>query len=254
MVYYGLLATGNLNEKTARFYTDHILLTGNHDLMRELELLFIFLSRRKDPRNTEKIPFKHLLVAQFNLQDRFLALIDREIANIRLGLPAQITIKLNNLEERVLISKLYEASNAGVKISLIVRSICCCIPGVPGMSENIVIHRIVDRYLEHGRIFIFHNNGREEIFLGSADWMNRNIYRRIEVCFPLYDENLRQEIKEIVRLQTADNVAAVSLDKTLSNVPVPAGEGRIRAQEAIYHYISENRSHAPSLSDLPKVQ
>jgi len=237
MIYYGLLATGNLNEKTARFYTDHILMTGNHDLVRELELLFIFLGRRKDPRNAEKIPFKHLLVAQFNLQDRLLSLIDREIANVRLGLPASITIKLNNLEERVLINKLYEASNAGVRITLIVRSICCCIPGVPGMSGNIVIRRIVDRYLEHGRVFIFHNKGQEEIFLGSADWMNRNIYRRIEVCFPLYDESLRQEIKEIIRLQTADNVAAVTLDEALNNVPVPAGETRVRSQEAIYHYI-----------------
>jgi polyphosphate kinase len=242
MVYYGLLATGNLNEKTARFYTDHILLTGNHDLMRELELLFIFLSRRKEPRNAEKIPFKHLLVAQFNLQDRFLSLIDREISNARMGLPASITIKLNNLEERVLIDKLYEASNAGVSITLIVRSICCCIPGIPGMSDNIVIRRIVDKYLEHGRIFVFHNNGQEEIFLGSADWMNRNIYRRIEVCFPLYDEQLRREIKEILRLQTSDNVAAVTLDMNLNNVPVTAGETPVRSQEAIYHYITQKRS------------
>lgn len=242
MIYYGLLATGNLNEKTARFYTDHILLTGNHDLMRELELLFIFLGRRKDPHNTEKIPFKHLLVAQFNLHDRFLALIDREIANARLGQPASITIKLNNLEEQVLINKLYAASDAGVRITLIVRSICCCIPGVPGMSENIVIRRIVDRFLEHGRIFIFHNNGREEIFLGSADWMNRNIYRRIEVCFPLYDEDLRQEIKQIIQLQAADNVAAVTLDQALTNVPVSSGETPLRSQEAIYHYIAGKRT------------
>lgn len=218
MIYYGLLATGNLNEKTARFYTDHILLTGNHDLMRELELLFIFLSRRKNPRNTEKISFQHLLVAQFNLQDRFLALIDREIQNFRQGRPAAITIKLNNLEERVMIEKLYEASNAGVPVTLLVRSICCCIPGVPGMSGNIVVKRIVDRYLEHGRIFIFHNNGNEDIFLGSADWMNRNIYRRIEVCFPLYDEKLRAEIKEIIRLQTM--------------------EPETRSQEAIYRLLS----------------
>ena len=257
MIYYGLLATGNLNEKTARFYTDHILLTGNHDLMRELELLFIFLGRRKDPRNAEKIPFKHLLVAQFNLQDRFLILIDREIANKKRGLPAAITIKLNNLEEQVLISKLYAASNAGVPITLIVRSICCCIPGVPGMSENITIHRIVDRYLEHGRVFLFHNNGQEEIFLGSADWMNRNIYRRIEVCFPLYDEQLREEIKEILRLQTADNVAAVTLDQQMNNVPLTAHAGapEIRSQEAIYNYIVQKRNQnketlAPTLTPM----
>ena len=239
MVYYGLLATGNLNENTARFYTDHILLTGNHDLMRELELLFIFLGRRKDPRNTEKIAFRHLLVAQFNLRQQFLTLIDREITNAQKGLPAAITIKLNNLEEQVLISKLYEASNAGVHITLIVRSICCCIPGIKGMSENITMKRIVDRYLEHGRVFIFHNNGQEEIFLGSADWMNRNIYRRIEVCFPLYDEGLKKEIREIIRLQTMDNVAATSIDALAENQPIiPIGEP-VRSQEAIYTYLSD---------------
>ena len=241
IVYYGLLATGNLNENTARFYTDHILLTGNHDLMRELELLFIFLAKHKDPRESATIPFRHLLVAQFNLHQRFLALIDRETGNARKGLPASITIKLNNLEEQVLISKLYEASNAGVKINLIVRSICCLIPGVPGMSENISVRRIVDRYLEHGRIFIFHNNGAGEIFLGSADWMNRNIYRRIEVCFPLYDEHLKQEIREIIRLQLADNVAAVVLDASMENVPVTEGDNAVRSQEAIYKYITQRR-------------
>jgi polyphosphate kinase len=217
MIYYGLLATGNLNEKTARFYTDHILLTGNHDLLRELELLFIFLSRRKNPRNSEKIAFQHLLVAQFNLKDRFIGLIDREIENIRQGKPAAITIKLNNLEETVMIEKLYEASNAGVPVTLIVRSICCCIPGVPGMSGNIVVKRIVDRYLEHGRVFIFHNNGEPEVFLGSADWMNRNIYRRIEVCFPLYDERLRAEMQEIIGIQLK--------------------EPEVRSQEAIYQLL-----------------
>jgi polyphosphate kinase len=123
------------------------------------------------------------------------------------------------------------------------------------MSANIIVHRIVDRYLEHGRIFIFHNNGQEEIFLGSADWMNRNIYRRIEVCFPLYDENLQQEIKEIIRLQTADNVAAVTLDEALNNVPVPDGETRVRSQEAIYHYISEKRNdqNKATLAPIPPL-
>jgi polyphosphate kinase len=120
-----------------------------------------------------------------------------------------------------LIEKLYEASNAGVPITLIVRSICCCIPGVLGMSENILVKRIVDRYLEHGRVFIFHNNGHEEIFLGSADWMNRNIYRRIEVCFPLYDESLKEEIKEMIRLETM--------------------EPEVRSQESIYHYLTQKR-------------
>ena len=230
--YSGLFATGNLNENTARFYTDHVLLTGHHDLIRELELLFIFLSKRKDPRKSDKIDFRHLLVAQFNLQERFIDLIDREIRHAREGAAAAITIKMNNLEEKVLINKLYEASEAGVRIDLIVRGICCCIAGVRGMSSNISITRIIDRYLEHGRVFIFHNNGEEEIFLGSADWMDRNIYRRIEVCFPLYDDSLKQQIRTIVRLQL-ENPGPTT---------VPAAAAPIRPQEAIYRYLGGLRT------------
>ena len=247
--YCGLLATGNLNENTARFYTDHILLTGNHELMRELELLFIFLSKRKDPRKAENIDFKYLLVAQFNLQERFLALIDREISCAREGRPASIIIKMNNLEEKVLIDKLYEASRAGVKIQLLIRGICCCVPGVPGQSENITIRRIIDRYLEHGRVFIFHNNGQEEIFLGSSDWMNRNIYRRIEVCFPLYEPTLKAEIRELIRIQLADTVAATAITPESENStadPAPAGPpitgDPIRSQEAIYQFLAGSRN------------
>jgi len=234
IVYTGLLATGNLNENTARFYTDHILLTANGKLLRELELLFIFLSQRSKTNDPGKIKFDHLLVAQFNLQTRFLSLIDNEISNAKNGLPSGITIKLNNLEEEVLINKLYEASNAGVKIDLIVRSICRLIPGVKNMSENISIKRIVNQYLEHGRIFVFNNNDHELFFLGSADWMNRNIYRRIEVCFPLYDTVLQQEIKEILQLQLSDNTAAVQLNENLQNTPIPVTEPIIRSQEKIY--------------------
>jgi polyphosphate kinase len=247
--YCGLLATGNLNENTARFYTDHILLTGNHELMRELELLFIFLSKRKDPRKAEKIAFQHLLVARFNLQERFLALIDREIGHARKGRPASMIIKMNNLEERVLIDKLYEASRAGVHIQLLIRGICCCVPGVTGQSENITIHRIIDRYLEHGRVFIFHNNGQEEIFLGSSDWMNRNIHRRIEVCFPLYEPRLKTEIREMLSLQLADTVAATPITAEGENTlidPPPTGPpvtgNAIRSQEAIYRYLAGSRN------------
>jgi polyphosphate kinase len=237
LCYYGLLATGNLNESTAKFYTDHILLTSNGQMLSELEMLFIFLSKRRKPKESDYINFKHLLVAQFNLQQQFIALIEREIANAKNGLPANITIKLNNLEEEVLINKLYEASNAGVKINLIVRSICRIIPGIKGMSENITTKRIVDRYLEHGRIFIFHNNSNEQIFLGSSDWMNRNIYRRIEVCFPLYNEALKQEIKSIIALQWKDNVAAVLIDENLNNKPIEAVGEKVQSQQAIYGYL-----------------
>ena len=233
-IYSGLLSTGNFNETTAAFYTDHIMLTSNRDLLREVELLFLFLAKRKKPDPGDLIDFENLFVAQFNLQKRFIELIDREIANSSQGLPASITIKLNNLEERVLITKLYEASRAGVKISLIVRSICCLIPGVAGMSENITVTRIVDRYLEHGRIFLFHNNGQQDLYMGSADWMNRNIYHRIEVCFPVSDEAMKAEIIAILKLQLNDNVQAVRIDENLNNIKIENGKPPDQSQRQIY--------------------
>jgi polyphosphate kinase len=236
--YVGLLATGNMNESTARFYTDHILFTAHAEILREMELLFIFLGHRKKAGNPGLINFNQILVAQFNLQQRFLQLIDREIENARQGKEAALTIKMNNLEEKVLIKKLYEASQAGVKISMIVRSICCLKPGVPGLSENITVTRIVDRYLEHGRIFVFHNNGQPELYMGSADWMNRNIYRRIEVCFPVYDENIKRQVLNILQLQLQDNGQAVQIDQQLNNVPLPQEGTRLCSQQAIYNFLA----------------
>lgn len=238
--YYGLLATGNFNESTARFYTDHILMTAHKGMLRELELLFIYLAKRKKPETNLDIEFQHLLVAQFNLLPRFLEMVNREIKHAKQGLKAVITIKLNNLEEKVMINKLYEASSAGVKINLLVRGITRLAPGVHGMSNNITIRRIVDRYLEHGRVFWFHNNGNEEIYAGSADWMNRNIYRRIEVCFPVYDKTIKKELKEIISLQLKDNLQAVASDEQLNNVPVTDGTEKIRSQEAIYKMIKQH--------------
>lgn len=239
--YIGLLATGNMNESTARFYTDHILFTAHPEILREMELLFIFLGHRKKAGNPDLVTFNQILVAQFNLQQRFLQLIDREINNARRGLEAAITIKMNNLEEKVLINKLYEASGAGVKIRMIVRSICCLKPGVQGLSENITVTRIVDRYLEHGRIFVFHNNGRQELYMGSADWMNRNIYRRIEVCFPVYDEAIKKQVLHILHLQLQDNGQARKIDQEMNNIPVQKDETVLCSQEAIYHLLAEGR-------------
>lgn len=236
--YFGLLSTGNLNESTARFYTDHILLTAFEPMLKEMELLFTFLGKKKKiPGVSDKIEFKHLLVAQFNLQSRFLELIEREIEFAKKGRPAAITIKLNNLEEKVLIARLYEASNAGVQVNLIVRSVCCLIPGITRQSENIVVKRIVDRYLEHGRVFLFHNNGAEEIYLGSADWMNRNIYSRIEVCFPIYDQELKNKLREILLLQWKDTAQAVYFTSDMDNVPVEQTSNS-RSQEEIYKLLS----------------
>jgi polyphosphate kinase len=200
--FLGLFATGNLNETTAKFYTDQVLLTANQPMLEELNQLFLFLAKnKKAPSVDEKKLFNHLLVAQFNLQDRFIELIEREIVNSKAGLKSGITIKLNNLEERKLIRKLYEASAAGVRVKLIIRGICCLNPGIPGLSELITVKRIVDRYLEHGRIFKFENDGNPEIYMGSADWMNRNIYGRIEVCFPIYDGHIKNVISAILNLQ-----------------------------------------------------
>ncbi|TDG35884.1 polyphosphate kinase 1 [Pedobacter changchengzhani] len=239
MHYSGLLATGNFNETTASFYTDHILFTTHAGLLREVELLFIFLAKRTKPTSKNLIQFQHLLVAQFNLQDRFLALIQREIEFAKAGKEASITIKLNNLEEKVLIDKLYEASQAGVKITLLVRSICCLIPQVVGQSENIKVIRIVDRYLEHGRIFAFNNLGKVDVFLGSADWMNRNIYRRIEVCFPIYDAKIKLEILDILNLSVTDNVQAVFIDEHLNNIPVVNSSLPNQSQLSIYKLLSK---------------
>jgi len=232
--YSGLLSTGNFNETTAAFYTDHILITTNHDILREVELLFLFLLKRKKPGPEDKIHFKHLLVAQFNLQSKFLDLVDREIVNAKEGLAASITIKMNNLEERVLINKLYEASQAGVKIKMIVRSICCLVPGVQDLSENISIIRIVDRYLEHGRVFLFHNNGQQDLYMGSSDWMNRNIYHRIEVCFPVTELNMKSQIIGMLNLQLKDNLQAVQVDEKLNNVRIDNGEPENESQKQIY--------------------
>lgn len=241
MKYTGLLSTGNFNESTAAFYTDHILMTANKDMLREVELLFIFLAKREKPSKPDLIKFEHLLVAQFNLQEKFINLIDREIDHAQAGRPAAITIKMNNLEEKVLINKLYEASSAGVKVNMIVRSICRLIPGVPGMSENITVTRIIDRYLEHGRIFIFHHNGQNEVYLGSADWMNRNIYRRIEVCFPIYDQQIKHELIRLVHIQQEDNTQAVIINAQMDNVPVARTNKPVESQQEIYQFL-KNKS------------
>jgi polyphosphate kinase len=236
--YSGLLATGNFNEGTAKFYTDHILITTNPDLLREVELLFIFLAKREKPSKDNQIKFSHILVAQFNLQSRFLELIDREIDNHKQGLSSGITVKMNNLEEKVMIDRLYEASQAGVKISLIVRGICCLIPGVKGLSENIFVKRIVDRYLEHGRVFIFDNNGQTDVYMGSADWMNRNIYNRIEVCFPVYDADIKQQLIQMIALQLNDNVQAVFIDEHFNQIRPVQENIPIQSQMEIYRLLN----------------
>jgi len=234
---YSFMATGNFNEATGRFYTDHVLFTSNKDFGIELEWLFDYLQSRKQPAEYMKIPFEHLLVSQFNLIKRFDKLIEREIKNAKKGRPAGIIIKLNNLQERAMIERLYEASRAGVKVQLLVRSVCSLAPGVKGQSENITVHRIVDKYLEHARVFVFHNNGEPQYYMGSADWMNRNIYSRIEVVFPIYDAKFGEELNHILQLQLNDNTKGVMVTTALDNPRNNNDKSPLASQQAIYEFV-----------------
>ena len=238
MNHYSLLATGNFNETTGKFYTDHVFFTSAKEFSDELQQLFLYLQSRLQPDEVEKLRLKHLLVSQFNMVKRLSKMIDREIENAKAGLLAHVIIKVNNLQARQMIEKLYEASNAGVKVELIVRSICCVAPGIEGQSENITIRRIVDRYLEHARVYMFYNNGDPEFYMGSADSMTRNLYSRIEVIFPIYNEKLKKEINDILQLQLSDTKKAVFFRADLSNERMPADNDKaIASQEAIYNYV-----------------
>jgi polyphosphate kinase len=235
--YYGLLSTGNFNEGTARFYTDHILLTTDKDITREMDLLFAYLQARQQPKEYPFIKFNNLLVAGFNFYERLQYLVEREIIHKQQGKEAAITIKLNNLQEPNAIELLYKASNAGVTVHLLVRGICCLIPGVAGMSGHITVKKLIGRYLEHSRIYIFHNGGDEEVYSGSADLMTRNIHRRIEVIFPVKDAAIKQQLKDMVALQWKDNVQSVTLQSNGTLLPVQNNEPPTNAQDIMYEYV-----------------
>ena len=232
--YYTYLATGNFNEKTARLYCDSALLTSNPDFGKEAQKVFNILQRK-----SEKESFNHLLVAPFNLRKEFTKLIDQEIKNAKEGKQAEITLKLNSLEDRKMIKKLYEASNAGVKIKIIVRGICCLVPGIKNQSENIKVISIVDRFLEHSRVYIFHNNGDRKYFLASADWMRRNLSRRIEIGFPIYDKQIQSTLQKMIDIQWNDNVKARVIDcEQINNYKEDEKEEKIRSQYDIYKFLS----------------
>jgi len=201
---YVHLATGNYNPGTARLYTDVGLFTCRPEFGEDVTNLFNLLTGICQFR-----PMQRLLVAPFDLHERMLLLIEREIKNAQNGFPARIVAKMNSLVDREIIESLYRASQGGVKIDLIVRGICCLRPGVKGVSDNITVRSIVDRYLEHSRIYYFENAAQPEVFLGSADWMPRNFFRRLESVFPVVDGNLRERvISELLALPLADNLRA----------------------------------------------
>jgi polyphosphate kinase len=233
---YAYLATGNFNEKTAKLYSDFGLFTTNSRITGEVDQVFQYLKTKK-----KGYIFKYLLVAPFVMRTKFYELIDNEIANAKNGEAAFIDLKMNSLEDKNIIEKLYQASQAGVKIRIVVRGICCLIPGIINMSENIEIRTIIDRFLEHTRIFIFHNNGREKFYLASADWMRRNLSRRIEVAFPLYDVSAKKTIRSIFEIQWNENQKAREIDRFQKNDYVKTeSKSKVRSQIASYEFLKNN--------------
>jgi polyphosphate kinase len=237
--FFGFLGTGNFNEVTARIYADEGLFTANQKILKEVNQVFRFLEKKTTFKN-----LKHLLVTRFNAMDSFNHLIDKEIENFKNGKTGQITLKLNNLEETEMIDKLYEASQAGIKINLIIRGICCLRPGVSGLSDHITIRRLVDTYLEHARVFIFHNSGNPTILLGSADWMTRNLRHRVEVIFPVNDPEIREEIFQMIDCQLSDNTKSRILGQNLENLPTPGYQKPPwrRSQLDFYHLLKKKYS------------
>lgn len=238
-VRYAHIGTGNFNEKTAKIYTDFSLLTRHPDITAEVESVFEYIEY---PYRRYK--FNHLLVSPINSRRQLYRLIDNELTNAKAGQPSGITLKINNLVDRDLINRLYAAGQAGVPIQMIIRGMCALRPGVPGLSDNIRVISIIDRFLEHPRVMVFHNKGNPQLYISSADWMSRNIDGRIEVGTPIYDERLKQRILDILELQLSDTCKARVIDADQKNEYVKRGNRRkVRSQVAIYDYLKRIESN-----------
>ena len=232
------LSTGNFNEKTARVYSDMALLTSNPAIVQDINKVFAILEGK-----LESPTFTHLLVARFNMVPELDRMIEREIEHVRAGRKGRIILKMNGLHDTHMINSLYRASECGVEIDLIVRGICCLIPNRP-YSRNIRITRIVDMFLEHSRVWYFYNDGEEKVYLASADWMRRNLNRRIETAFPILDASIRQMIIDILHIQLKDNVKACWIDEKLQNVPKKDDSPvKVRAQMEIFNYLREKKDN-----------
>ncbi len=228
---FAYLSTGNFNEKTARLYADHGFFTCNDAYLDDMEALFRYLEDQSIKPKLNK-----LLITQINLRKQIMKRINREIELASNGKQGYILLKMNGIQNKNLISKLYEASQAGVKIDLIVRGICCLVPNQP-YSENIRVLRLVDSFLEHARIWVFGNDNDTEMFLSSADWLNRNINRRIETAFPIEQPELKAEILTMLEMQLQDNVKVRNIDEYLNNVKIESSDKPLRAQQAFYQYL-----------------
>ena len=233
VVHYATLATGNFNEVTAGIYCDYNLFTVREEIVSDLSRFFSGLKANKfyDQYST-------IITSPLESRSRIYDFIDREIKNAKNGLTASMMLKMNSLADEGVIRKLYEASIAGVEIELIVRGMCCLVPGQKGFSENIKVRSIVDRYLEHARVWIFENGGHEEVYLGSADLMTRNLDRRVEIFFPILDEAIKMEIKDMIALQLLDNTKAREINEFNDNRYILGdSEKKHRSQKEIYEYL-----------------
>jgi polyphosphate kinase len=237
--HYINIGTGNYHEDTARQYCDHSLFTADQRIASEAYKVFRFLEDKKKPSN-----FEHLLVAPFDMRKKFMKLIEHEIKNAKEGKEAFIIIKVNHIVDREIIQKLYEASRAGIKIDMIVRTTCSLIPGIKDVSSNIRVISIVDRFLEHARVFIFGNAGNPKYYLSSSDLMARNLDSRVEIAFPVYDEEIQSELKEIIEIQLNDNTKARIINAQQDNrYRKSKSITKVRAQFEIFDYLRSRVSY-----------
>lgn len=228
---YGFISTGNFNESTAKIYTDYTIFTAHQPILKEVNKVFEFFET-----NYRIHKYKHLIVSPHYTKSAFYKLIDREIANAKQGKPAYIKAKMNSFTSYKMVDKLYAASRAGVKVQLIVRGICCLVPGEPGLSENIEVISVIDKFLEHPRLYIFGNDNDPVMYISSADWMTRNIENRVEVTCPVYDEDLKQELMDTFEICWNDNVKARIINKRQNNKYRTNDEPKVRSQFATYEY------------------
>ena len=229
--YYGFISTGNFNESTAKIYSDFTLFTSNQKILKEVHKVFSFLKA-----NYKIHDYKHLIVSPHQTSKKLFKLIDNEISNVKNGLKGNIILKLNSFTSYKFVDKLYEASRSGVKITLLVRGICCLVPNKIGFSDNIVVKSVVDKYLEHSRVYVFENGGDKKVYISSADLMTRNIEKRVEVACPIYSEDLKKQILDTLEISNNDNVKTRIINDLSQNKFVNNSQKKNRSQWDTYSY------------------
>jgi polyphosphate kinase len=236
-IHYGFVSTGNMNEKTAMIYGDHCLLTSNRNIMADVNRIFNYLEGKKDAISQLKT-CKTLIPCPVLLRRELLKMISKEIKIANSKKTASITLKMNSISDEELIYKLYDAARAGVEIKLIVRGIFCMLSENPKFVKPVTAISIIDEYLEHARVFIFHNGGKEKVYISSADWMVRNLDHRVETTCPVIDKPIQKELKDILNIQLSDNVKARWLNNELNNeYKHDKQQKKIRSQIEIYNYL-----------------